>query len=34
MYVALSRVTSINNLYLIGKYNVNVIQVNQDFTAE
>ena len=29
MYVALSRVTSIDNLFLIGKYNHNVFKVNK-----
>ena len=34
MYVALSMVTNINNLYLIGKYNVNEIHLNWDTTTE
>ena len=29
MYVALSSVTSIDNLFLIGKYNHNVFKVNK-----
>ena len=34
MYVALSRVTSIDNLFLIGKYNCNVFKVNESAVAE
>ena len=34
MYVALSRVTSIDNLFLIGKYNHNVLKVNESAVAE
>ena len=34
MYVALSRVTSIYNLFLIGKYNRNVFKVNESAVAE
>ena len=34
MYVALSWVTSIDNLFLIGKYNRNVFKVNQSAVAE
>ena len=29
MYVALSRITSINQLYLIGKYNKAALKVNE-----
>ena len=34
MYVFLSRLSNINNLDLMGKYNVRVIQVNRDGTTE
>ena len=34
MYVVLSRVTSIDNLFLIGKYNRNVFKVNDSAVAE
>ena len=34
MYVALSRVTSIYNLFLIGKYSANVFRVNENATLE
>ena len=34
MYVALSRVTSIDNLYLIGKYSANVFRVNENAILE
>ena len=34
MYVALSRVTSIDNLFLIGKYNLNVFKVNESAVVE
>ena len=34
MYVVLSRVTSIDNLFLIGKYNRNVFKVNESLVAE
>ena len=34
MYIALSRVTSIYNLFLIGKYNRNVFKVNEIAVAE
>ena len=34
MYVALSRVTSIDNLFLIGKYNRNVFKVNESAVVE
>ena len=30
MYVALSRVTKIDNLFLIGKYSPNVLKVNEN----
>ena len=34
MYVVLNRVTSIDNLFLIGKYNQNVFKVNESAFAE
>ena len=34
MYVSLSRVTSIDNLFLIGKYNRNVFKVNKSAVAQ
>ena len=34
MYVALSRVTSIDNLFLTGKYNRNVFKVNESDVVE
>ena len=34
MYVFLSRLSNINNLGSMGKYNVRVIQVNRDGTTE
>ena len=34
MYVALNRVTSIDNLFLNGKYNHNVFKVNESAVAE
>ena len=34
MYVALSRVTSIDNLFLIGKYSSNVFKVNENTILE
>ena len=34
MYVALSRVTSIDNLFLIGKYSANVFRVNENAILE
>ena len=34
MYVALSRVTSIEKLFLIGKYNRNVLKVNESTVVE
>ena len=34
MYVTLSRVTSIDNLFLIGKYNRKVFKVNESVVAE
>ena len=34
MYVALSTVASIDNLFLIGKYNPNAFEVNKNATIE
>ena len=34
IYVAFSRVININSVHVIGKYNVNVIQVNGVVTTE
>ena len=34
MYVALSRVTSMDNLFLIGEYNCNVFKVNENAVVE
>ena len=34
MYVALSRVTKIDNLFLIGKYSPNVFKVNENAVIE
>ena len=34
MYVALSRVTRINNLFLIGEYSLDSIRVNENATTE
>ena len=34
MYVALSRVTKIDNLFLIGKYSLNVFKVNENAVIE
>ena len=34
MYVALSRITSINELYLIGKCNISVLKVNESAKRE